>query len=282
MSSPQEHYVKIGSINTRYLVEGEGTPVVLIHGAGGSASGLLPLIGPLSTKNKVYAPDLPGQGRTEQFPSGSWGIPAYAKFVCDFMTEMKLESADLLGHSWGGGIALRIAMDFPSRLRKLVLISSLCLGREMLFLYRLVSIPALGEMLASLDYARDVKKYGQKVRAGLKHPELVTDEYLKILYDVEQVPSHFRTTLKILRTHTDFLGQKPSIYGPTIRHLPSLINPTLVIWGRQDDVLPIRHGELAARLLPNVRFEPIENCGHIPMFDTPDTVNRMILEFIGE
>jgi len=282
MFIPIEHFVKIGSINTCYWAEGEGTPVVLVHGMGGSAAGWLPSIEALAAEHRVYAPDLIGHGRTDKPASVVSGFPDLIRFVHDFMTELKIERAHIVGHSMGGVIALHLAIDFPTCVDKLVLVDASGLGKEVSFLFRMLSIPFVGEYLASRAYTPDVKKYGSDVRAGSKNPANITDELVETLYRIEQTPTQYKTTLSILRMGVNWMGQKKSFYGPNLQQLPSITHPTLVIWGLQDDVLPPKHGELAVKKIKNGQLKMIDQCGHVPMFDQPEVFNKSVLDFLRD
>lgn len=72
------------------------------------------------------------------------------------------------------------------------------------------------------------------------------------------------------------------MYGPILRNLPAIQNPALIIWGRQDTTVPLSHGELAAKSIPNARLEEIDQCAHVPMFEQPEIFNRLVLEFLNE
>ena len=282
MTSPQEHYFKVGSLKARCLIAGEGSPLVLLHGAGGSGSGWLTCIGPLSARHRVYAPDLPGHGRTDKAASGRYTFDDLPKFISNLMTELGIEGAHLVGHSLGGAIALRMAIDSPGRVRKLVLISSAGLGREISPLVRLITIPRLGEILAALGYTRRVKEYARRVRSAARNATHITDELMESIYRVEQTPGQYKTTLKVLRSFSNWRGQKPAFLDHIRKGLPSIKSPTLVMWGRQDDYLPYTHGEKAVRSIPDARLEVFDPCGHLPMFEYPERVNKLILDLIGE
>jgi pimeloyl-ACP methyl ester carboxylesterase len=282
MLVPDEHYVKIGSINTRYWAEGEGYPVVLVHGMGGSATGWLTSIGGLSAQYRIYALDLIGHGRTDKPQSMPYKFFDLVKFVNEFMTELKIDQAHIVGHSMGGAISMRLAIDFPTCSRKLILVDTAGLGREIKYLYRLVSIPIVGEILASQAYTPDVKKFGNGLRSAAKNTTYITDELVENIFRIEESPTQYKNTLKILRTCVNWVGQKKSFYAPIMQQLPSITNPTLVIWGRQDDVVPIKHGEFAVKSLPNAYLETIDECGHVPMFDQPEVFKKLVLEFLKE
>ncbi len=282
MFIPRDRFIKIRSINTRYMMEGEGTPVVLIHGVGGSAAGWLQNFGAFAARHRVYAMDLPSHGLTDP-AVGALPGPAYlAAFVKDFMAELNIERAHVVGHSLGGGIALQLAIDFPERVNKLVLVSSIGLGGEMSLFFRIVTIPLVGEILAARDYSMDIKQYAASTRKGARNAAYITDELIAELYRVERKPEHVKPLLCTVRQWGDWTGVKKSVYGPILQHLPSIKNRTLVIWGRQDSIFPLAHGELAARTMPNACLEGIDQCDHVPLFEQPEIFNRLVLDFLKD
>jgi pimeloyl-ACP methyl ester carboxylesterase len=282
MNIPRERYTKINSIKTRFMSEGEGSPVILIHGWGGSASGWLPSFSALSSRHAVYALDLFNHGLTGKIESGSVKTGDMAKFVADFMTELKIKRAHIIGHSMGGGISLLLAINFPERVEKLVLIDSIGLGKEIERSACLASLPLVGEIWASQAYGEDIAKYGRNLRASAQNPGIITDELIENLYRVERTPEHAKTVLKIFRLWFNWTGQKKSIYESIIQKLPDISNPILIIWGKQDATVPLSHAEFAAKTMPNARLEVIDKCGHVPMFDQPETFNRLVLDFLQE
>lgn len=282
MNIPQERFTKVNGIRTRHFAEGEGSPVVLIHGWGGSASGWLPSFGALATRHRVYALDLFNHGLTGQLGSRSLKAEDMAKFVNDFMGELGINRAHMIGHSMGGGISLQMAINFPERLGRLVLADSIGLGKEVDKSARVASLPLVGECWASLTYRNDIAKYGKELRASAQNPASITDELIENLYRVERSPEHARMVLRVFRLWFDWTGQKKSVYDAIIRKLPSIANPTLIIWGRQDATVPLSHGEFAARRMPNAHLEVIDKCAHVPMFEQPEMFNRLVLEFLNE
>lgn len=280
MALPREHYVRVGPINTRYWVQGEGMPVILVHGLGGSATGWLLSFDSISTQHRVYALDLIGHGKTDTPNLSQFQFQDLVEFLCEFISILGIESAHLVGHSMGGAITLQFAIQYPERARKLVLVDSGGLGKEVGFLLRLASVPVLGDLVTSWTYTSDVNKFGKNLRSSSAHPDFITDELIQNIFAVEQSSAQYKSTLKILRMCIDTRGQKQKLYEPILHQLSSLTNPTLVIWGQQDELLPLKHGELACRQIPSARLEIIDPCGHTPMFDQPKIFNRLVLEFL--
>jgi 4,5:9,10-diseco-3-hydroxy-5,9,17-trioxoandrosta-1(10),2-diene-4-oate hydrolase len=282
MIVPVDHYVKVGSIQTRYWSDGEGSPVVLIHGLGGSATGWLNTFGPLCAEHRVYALDLIGHGRTDRLTGAQHKFSDLADFVCEFMSTLEIDRAHEMGHSMGGAVALQFVTAYPARVQKLLLADSGGLGREAASFLRLMSIPALGELICKMTYTTDVKKFARQVRASAFDASNISDELIENVYQVEQGPDQYKTTLKVLRMGADWMGQKAGFYKPILEQLPTIMSPTLLIWGGRDALVPVEHGERAVKLLPNARLEVIENCGHTPMFEQPAVFNRLVREFLRD
>jgi len=281
MHIPEDQYVKVGSVNTHYWVEGHGAPLVLIHGISGSAAGWLLCFERLSVSYRVYALDLPGHGETVLLPDAS-GSPDYmAGFVKDFMAALQIERAHILGHSMGGVVAIHLASACPERIGHLILANPGGMGKEIALIFRLLSIPVLGDWIAAREFSIDQKKYGQNMRTSALNVGFITDELVEILYRLERKPALLRAILKILRGGVNWAGQKESGYTATRRHLAGLRNPTLIVWGKQDDILPVEHADKAKELLPTARFEILNVCGHNPMFDQPELMTQFILGFLA-
>ncbi len=276
----QDHTIRIENVETCYWREGSGPPLLLLHGIGGSAAGWLTTLPALIPTHEVLAPDLPGFGRTEPLQTGPTCMGDSARFVHDFMQALNIGQADVMGHSMGAAIALQLAIEFPESVRRLVLVDSSGLGRSISPLFRLMSVPLLGEALARSAYTPDVHKFIENTRAGVKNPAILTDELLETLFRIEQSPERYKITLKTLRIGVNLAGQKRSFVDPILQGLPTLTQPVLLVWGRQDPHIPLEHAEAALRRLPNARLEVIDACGHIPMFDQPEAFNRIVSEFL--
>ena len=129
---------KVGKNDIHYLTGGDGIPLVVVHGGGGGSTAWLQTAMELSGNYRVYVPDLPGFGKSK---SGKerFNLSYYVEFLDDFSRSLELNDFYLVGHSVGGCIALLYALKFPNRTRKLVLISSMCLGREIALWVRVLS-----------------------------------------------------------------------------------------------------------------------------------------------
>ncbi len=278
MKTPQDRYIEIDGINTRFWVEGDGNPpVILLHGLGGFIESWLPSFYTLAEQRKVYALDLPGHGRTDKPVNHSYQLTDFARFVKDFLLAIGHERVCLAGHSLGGAIAAQFTILFPSAVEKLVLVSSAGLGPDLALWLRLGTIPVLGEILAC-----PIRPLMESSAHMLMHdPTLLTEEWIELGYRIVAPPETRRAYLKILRTNVDWLGQRSCQYRPIVQGLPSITIPVLVIWGRQDKLVPVKHAQVAAQTLPNVQVRIFENCGHIPMLEQPQIFGAEVYGFLS-
>jgi pimeloyl-ACP methyl ester carboxylesterase len=277
MDLPQDHFVQIGPFNTRYWVEGSGSmPAILIHGLGGFAESWLANFYEVAAGHRVYALDLPGHGRTSKSLDFSYGIPALAGFLNEFLCTLEIERAALVGHSLGGAVAAQFALLFPQSVEKLALVGSAGLGRELAIGLRLGCLPGVGETFARPERAG----IRQSARMLIYDPAQVTDEIVDLLYEMARLPGTQAAYLKTLRANVDWRGQRPCRYTPIFNGLATIRQPALIIWGRQDQIVPVCHAGPAAARLRDGRVEIIEQCGHLPMYEHSAFFNTTLLEFL--
>jgi len=112
-------------------------------------------------------------------------------------------------------------------------------------------------------------------------PATLTDDYIERHYQMSTLPNAQRSVLKTLRSIVNFWGQADN--NPDIQRLPSITNPVLVILGRQDNLVPVAHADVAAKGFPNVvSVQIIENCGHIPALERASEFNKLLLDFLRD
>jgi len=274
---PEDRYVKVGNINTRFWTLGnEGTVVLLIHGLGGSVENWMYNINVLAQYHRVYAIDLAGFGRSDKtqiLTSFSQG----AQFVHDFMEVQQINKATLVGHSMGGGVTLQFVIQYPDRIEKMVLVDSVGLGREIHFIVRLISLPLIGELLTRPSRNGTV----QLLKLYVYDPTLLADELIELLYQLTSLPGAQKSFLSCLRSGVSFLGFRAAAIRSIIDNLTSIAIPTLVVWGEQDQILPVAHAYFAKDRIPNTELQILDPCGHIPQMERPEDFNRLLLEFLA-
>jgi len=234
--------IKVGELHINYFTGGQGEPLVVVHGGGIGAEGWLQSVTELCEHYRVYVPDLPGFGRSQPM-DGNHDISEFVEFLEGFVHSLGLERFHLVGHSFGGGIALNYALKFPCKIGKLVLVSSLCLGREIAWWVRILSSSVLCRSLgvAAAVIIKAVRRLVIWVYAPLKFTNplpLVKVNLGKSLATIEK-----QATV-------------------AANQLSELIMPTLLVWGARDGIVPVSQAYAAAKTIPDCQLHIFEGCGH--------------------
>ena len=259
---------------------GSGPVLVLLHGMAGSSATwrhVIPLLAPAFT---VVAPDMLGHGESAK-PRTDYSLGAHASYIRDLMIALGHERATIVGQSWGGGVAMQIAYQFPERCERLVLVGSGGLGIEVNAILRALSIPgaALSLPIGCRPLFRDL---GAKVGAWMarrgRHPRAEAVEIWRS-YAALTDPDTRRAFVLTLRSVVDHLGQRVSARD---RLYLTCDMPTLIIWGDRDPIIPLRHGLDAHAAMPGSRLEVFPGTGHFPHCGDPARFARVLAGFVGE
>jgi pimeloyl-ACP methyl ester carboxylesterase len=275
---PQDQYVKVGDINTRFWQAGDaGSAVVLVHGLGGFIENWEYNINALAQRHRVYAVDLLGFGRTDKLPL-TRDLNVLVSFIADFMKLMGIEKASLIGNSLGGGLSLVFAIEFPDKVSKLVLVDSAGMGRDVIIDFKLCSLPWLGELLSRPSLKGTARLWKEIVY----DPALVTPELVKLSYELICQPGAHKALLSTLRAGINLRGQRDKLIKDLMSRYGEISAPTLVVWGQQDRILPVAHAHVAVVKIPRARLEIYDRCGHMPQFEYPYRFNPLVLDFLAE
>jgi pimeloyl-ACP methyl ester carboxylesterase len=253
--------IKVGHVDIHYLAGGEGEPLIVIHGGGDSGRAWRRNAAELSKYYQVYIPDLPGFGRSKAI-SEDFDLSSYVTFVEDFSCSLGLGHFHLLGHSLGGGIALHYALNFPHKIRRLVLISSLCLGREIAFWARIMSLPVFYRITKKIVISV-FKAIGWLVRK-LNCPlgKLTPPSLLRMSIGKSIMTAKGQTTVLANR-------------------LSELLMPTLLVWGARDNIVPVRHAFVAAEQIPDCQVRIFQDSGHSVYRQRINEFSDMLVRFLG-
>jgi pimeloyl-ACP methyl ester carboxylesterase len=258
---------------------GEGPPVVFVHGLSGSWPNWLEQLPALAAEHRVVALDLPGFGHSPM-PAQPISIPAYARTLDGLLEELDIDAAAIVGNSMGGFIGAELAIAFPRRVERLVLVSAAGIStlagprrtRALPALRRLEHITAASAAWAasrSDTVARRARLREATLRLVVSHPE--------------ELPAALATEQLRGAGKPGFMLALESILGYDIRErLPEIACPTLVVWGDSDKLVPVRDAETFTELIPNSRKVIFEDTGHVAMLERPDRFNSLLKEFLEE
>lgn len=242
---------------------GVGVPVVMLHGVGSSADGWDASARILSGRGvPVICIDMPGHGSSAKGP-GDYSLGAMASAVRDLLDHLGMDRVVLVGHSLGGGVALQFHYQYPRYVAGLVLVSSGGLGRDANLILRLMSLPGAGVVLRVGLNERTMAALGG-VRGQVRRipgardflPDRVMDRIGRL--SVAEGREPFLATLRSVVDHT---GQRVSAMEKL--HLSNAV-PVLIVWGREDSIIPVSHGERAHELLESSTLVVFDDTGHEP------------------
>jgi len=274
--NPQDRYIEVESVKTRYWALGdEGTTVILIHGIGAAVESWALNIHALAEHHRVYALDLVGFGYSDK-PPARYSYSYLSQFVADFMKAQAVAQASLVGHSLGGGVALKLAIQHPEKVEKLVLVGSTGLGREAPLFFRLSSLPIVGEFLTRPSR----KGTAQFLRECFYDPAMVTEEMIEQSYGLDSLPGAQETYLSTVRAIANIFGGREGVIRGFVDNLGKITAPTLIVWGKQDRILPVAHGHVAEERIAGAQFHIFEECGHVPPMEKAEAFNALVSEFL--
>jgi pimeloyl-ACP methyl ester carboxylesterase len=261
-----------------YRRAGWGPVLVLIHGITGSSDTWEEVIEPLAERYTVVAPDLLGHGKSAK-PRGDYSLGGYASGLRDLLAALGHDSATIVGHSLGGGVAMQFAYQFPDRSDRLVLVSSGGLGRELHFLLRAAALPG-SEFVLPVLAANGLVSAGSTLGGFLRRLGLRAGPDLEELWrgfsslgDVETRGAFIHTLRGVVEPGGQRVDARDRLY------LAERM-PTLLLWGERDPIIPIRHGRAAADQIPGSRFEVFPDSGHFPHRDEPRRFVKVLSDFI--
>jgi pimeloyl-ACP methyl ester carboxylesterase len=271
------HRVDVDGTPTNYvdLGSGEREPVLFVHGLGGQWQNWLENLPRVADERRVLALDLPGFGLTPE-PRWEITIPAYGRFVDAFCERLGLGQVAMVGNSMGGFIAAEVAIQVPSRVSRLVLVSAAGVSSAGVTRTPILTAGRLLGAIATNTAARHRTLAARRIARHLslalvaRYPGLLRpDLAYEGLYKGAGKPG-FDDALTACLEY-DFIDR-----------LPEVSVPTLIVWGENDSIIPVRDANEFERLIPDSRKVVMRETGHIPMAERPQAFNDLLIDFLAE
>ncbi len=260
-SLPEEKVVPVFGQNIHYFEAGQGSAVILLHGLGAVKEIWLGDIDGLSAKYHVYAIDQVGFGHSDK-PLLDYKVATFSEFLYGFMQSQHLTKATLVGNSLGGWVALDFATQHPEMLDKLVLVNSAGItwpGRVSPVNLNPATLAATRKLLETLFYNK----------------KIVTDALVQQVFADHMKNNDgytIRRTMEGFGIENQFEDAK----------LASFHTPTLLVWGRDDELLPVGYGEKLRDALPGSKMVVLDQCGHVPPMEKPAEFTQAVLDFLAK
>ncbi|TWH00848.1 2-hydroxymuconate-semialdehyde hydrolase/2-hydroxy-6-oxo-octa-2,4-dienoate hydrolase [Nocardioides sp. J9] len=263
-------FIDVRGTSTHYHDVGSGTPVLFLHGSGPGVSAYanwqhaLPAV---ARHARALALDIVGFGHTERPADVRYSLRTWTDHVWGFLDALGLEKVSIVGNSLGGRIALQMAEDDQDRLDRLVLMGAPGVGMTMT-----KGLEALRAYEPSPEAMRDLLRGHFAV-----DPDLITDELVQIRYEASAAPGAHEA-YRLMFFHPDHAGGQLAITEEQVR---AVTRPTLLVHGREDNIVPVDVALTMLRLLPNADLHVFAGCGHWTQIERAGDFNDVIVQYLG-
>ena len=278
--TPELEFRTIHGYRRAFRIAGSGPALLLIHGIGDNSMAWQPVHSKLARRFTVIAPDLLGHGQSDK-PRADYSVAAYANGMRDLLSVLDIDQVTVVGHSLGGGVAMQFAYQFPQMVERLVLIGAGGVTKEVNIALRLASLPGGSEALSLLRLPLvlpTLQIAGQVLGAVIGSTGVGRDipNALRILADLPE-PTASAAFSRTLRAVVDWRGQVVTMLDRC--YLTESV-PVQLVWGEQDAMIPVSHGQMAHAAMPGSRLEIFPDSGHYPFHQHPNRFVDLVEHFI--
>lgn len=259
-------------VETNYLENGKGEPIILLHGSGIGVSAWTNwclAIPALSSDFRVIAPDLPGFGYTERKPGFKYDMKFWVAHLLAFLDALGIEKANLVGNSFGGGLSLAFTLRHPERVRRLVLMGTPA-GQ----------FPMTEGLKGPKNFELSREWVGEMLRTFPHDPSIVTEQMIDERFEAMQRPGE-RKAFKKLMPKDDGDDKPRIVRGVPEDRLQKITQPVLVLHGREDKMIPLEVGMRSLENIPNAEIHVFGNCGHWVQLERPEQFHGLVREFVA-
>lgn len=258
------------------IEQGEGPPLLLIHGFGTNAFTWAKIRVMLSLRNTVFAVDLKGFGDSPKPHDRAYGLHDQAACVLSFIERRNLQDVAIVGHSWGGAIALLVALELqqraPARLRSLLLIDSMCGPQHLPRILTFLRIPLLSTLIVRLVPPVWLARFA--LLFSYRDPRKIEDAFV----DAYAAPLRTRAGRRALLASA---GQMHAAdFESLMRRCGELRVSVLLLWGSEDRIVPLSVGERLEAAISGARLVVLDRCGHCPQEEQAEATLGVLREML--
>jgi pimeloyl-ACP methyl ester carboxylesterase len=258
----RERDAKVFGFTIHYREAGEGPVAILLHGLGGDGSRWTATMDALAGEFRTIAPDQIGFGQSDK-PLADYNHAMLGEFLAEFMKQLGIEKASLVGHSMGAFVAMRVAVHHPELVDRLVLVDGGSLATP----------PRRGHLV--------------QIQNGTTLAEI--REYFELMfYDKSRVTEqmvrdNYERRLRVAYTISKMQQARATGHAATVtkEQARGIRAPTLILWGKHDRLLDPADAAALERAIPNARAVLIEKCGHIPQVEQPERFHQLLRDFLA-
>ncbi len=263
-------FASIDGVRVRYVDEGTGSPVVLIHGFASSLETWNAVMPELVRRgHRVIALDLRGFGWTDR-PPGDYSSEAQAHIVLGLMDRLGVQRAAIVGHSYGAGVTLRLALMAPERVERIALYDAWAYDGQLPAFFHVARADGIGEAMFATWYGERTE---DRMALAFHDQRYVTMELIDAVDASLARPGTYAAALAAVRAMH---------YEAVEDQYRTIEQPVLLLWGREDHVTPLEIGERLSRELPGARLVVYPGCGHFPMIEHRAQSTAELARFLDE
>lgn len=265
-------------VDLYYEIHGTGNPIIFLHGLGGNLYTWRYLVGPFEPHYQLILFDLKGSGKSPKPYDNNYSMFDQGELIYQFILQNKLRNVTLVGHSFGGGVALSVALKLekydPQRLSRLILIDSVSYPQKLPGVIRMLRIPLLGAL--GLYLIPDKTKVSNMLESIYFDDSKITPKDVEAYAAPLSLPG---AKFALRQTAKQII---PDNMDEIIVMYPRINVPTLLIWGREDKIIPVENGVRLHNDIKNSQLVIIDRCGHDPPEEKPEKIIEIIQKFLGD
>jgi 2-hydroxy-6-oxonona-2,4-dienedioate hydrolase len=273
----RETYHDVVGVRTRVLDAGCGPALLMLHGTGGHAETYQRNIGPLAQRFRVIVPDMIGHGFTDR-PNLNYTLDDFAEHLFALLNVLKIDRAHVSGESLGGCIAAWMTITRPERIERLVLNTGILDRPDAQGLLQLADLEQRTRKLADDCSLGTVRR---RLEWLVLDKETMTEEMVRIRHRIYNQPGMVDSVIRVMHA---VLSMNRGLYCGrdylARERMAEIKRPTLVLWSDHNPGKPLNVIKPAIDLIPDAQLHVIENAAHWPQFEQPETVNRLMLDFL--
>jgi len=251
----KEKKLTLNALEINFKIGGKGKPLLILHGWGGCSDSWKGVIEILEGTFNTVSPDLPGFGKSD-FPPFPWSLRDYANWVLNFAQELKLDNFYLLGHSFGGRVALKFSILHSEKIKKLILVNSAGIKPKLTLKQKiLLQVAKSGKIIFS-------KKILNKFK----------EQASNIFYKIFRIKDWAKAKGTMRETMRKILSED------LLPELSKIKTETLIIWGKEDKLIPLKEAFLFKEKIKNSKLEIIPGIGHNPHLEYPEKLSEILIK----
>jgi len=255
--------ILINNLKINYKQKGKGIPILILHGWGGSSDSWKNVIESIGgNKFNVICPDLPGFGKSDD-PKEPWSLNDYISFVFKFKKQLNLDDFILIGHSFGGGLSVKITGMHNNKIKKLILCDS-------------AIIRAKKRLSIRQKLAKRSARIAKPFLSSKTYKEKIYPKLQPLIYKIAGNYDYFSANDVMKKTFKNVLVEDLRAYASHVKR------PTLIVWGELDKITPLEDAYTLKNIIENSELKIIKNIEHAPHIKAPEELSNIIIDFINK